>query len=405
VDRSSPGWRLDDLEAARAVIPDNENSAPRILASDQLIRMDSIPDGLEEMIADQARNRLFSAPQMSRIDACLQGLQPALSEARKISELPRGRFANTYAKDAFSTPSPHMKKIRQVMSALRIDATGRAQTEDVDGSLASCRALVNAGRSMLDEPIPISQLVRLACDNVVIPCLERALGQGEPSDVAVAATQRLFEDEAGQPILLIMCRAERAEAHHYMTLLQNGDLKPDGFYRELPENERPASTSIADIRKSHAALLRHLTRFVEIAQLPPHEQLQQIKTSLAAIAQAPPLARAMAVGGDTMVLACHRGRARLVCAATALACERYRKANGKWPDSLQALVPTQLSAVPLDPYDGKPLRLIRNNEGITVYSVGPDLQDNQGAFDDHDPTRAGTDLVFRLWYVAKRRQQ
>ena len=37
-----------------------------------------------------------------------------------------------------------------------------------------------------------------------------------------------------------------------------------------------------------------------------------------------------------------------------MALERYRLANGAWPDSLAALVPKYLETVPTDPFDGKP---------------------------------------------------
>src|SRR5438067_2264545 len=37
LDATDPGWRLEDIEAARAVVPEQENSAPLILAVYDLI--------------------------------------------------------------------------------------------------------------------------------------------------------------------------------------------------------------------------------------------------------------------------------------------------------------------------------------------------------------------------------
>jgi hypothetical protein len=52
-------------------------------------------------------------------------------------------------------------------------------------------------------------------------------------------------------------------------------------------------------------------------------------------------------------------------ATTALAVERYRLQHGRWPDSLEALVSAQLlRQVPLDPYDGKPLRYRPSADGV-----------------------------------------
>ena len=71
--------------------------------------------------------------------------------------------------------------------------------------------------------------------------------------------------------------------------------------------------------------------------------------------------------------------ARLRCTATSLAVERYRKAHdGQYPDSLAALVPDFMASVPLDPFDGKPLRYLKQPVGYRIYSLGPDRDDDQG---------------------------
>jgi len=71
--------------------------------------------------------------------------------------------------------------------------------------------------------------------------------------------------------------------------------------------------------------------------------------------------------------------ARLRTAATALAIERYRlKHEGKLPETLSALVPEYLPAVPIDPFTGEALRYRKRDKGFVVYSVGADRQDDGG---------------------------
>jgi len=63
------------------------------------------------------------------------------------------------------------------------------------------------------------------------------------------------------------------------------------------------------------------------------------------------------------------------------AAERYRSAQGRWPGTIDDLVPSQLTAVPPDPFGGAPLRLARDPlrpEGLVLYSVGPDRVDQGG---------------------------
>jgi hypothetical protein len=64
---------------------------------------------------------------------------------------------------------------------------------------------------------------------------------------------------------------------------------------------------------------------------------------------------------------------------TALWLAVYRQEQGRYPASLQELVPAYLPEVPLDVYDGQPLRYQRRGDGFVLYSIGPDGQDNGGA--------------------------
>lgn len=66
-------------------------------------------------------------------------------------------------------------------------------------------------------------------------------------------------------------------------------------------------------------------------------------------------------------------------AVTAIAIQRFRKAQAKLPSDLNALVPGYLSAVPMDPMDGKPLRFRKESESsFLLYSVGRDGKDDGG---------------------------
>src|SRR5207249_2440825 len=73
-----------------------------------------------------------------------------------------------------------------------------------------------------------------------------------------------------------------------------------------------------------------------------------------------------------------RDQAHRACAEAALAAERFRLAQRRWPGSLEELRPAFLARVPLDPYTGASLRYARRDDGVVVYSVGQDLQDDGG---------------------------
>ncbi|MBI4583937.1 MAG: hypothetical protein HY717_07935 [Planctomycetes bacterium] len=68
-----------------------------------------------------------------------------------------------------------------------------------------------------------------------------------------------------------------------------------------------------------------------------------------------------------------------------LALRCHRLARGRLPESLEALVPEYLPAVPLDPYDGKPLKY--DPAKRILYAVGQDLMDSGGS-SEPDPEKA-----------------
>jgi hypothetical protein len=87
-----------------------------------------------------------------------------------------------------------------------------------------------------------------------------------------------------------------------------------------------------------------------------------------------------------------RGDALVCGARAALALERFRLANGHPPAQIAEMVPAFLPAVPLDPFDGRPLRYLPEEHGYAFYSVGENRKDDGG---DDTPGK-NLDVVFRV---------
>jgi hypothetical protein len=433
VNRLDPRWRLEEVEADRETVPEAKNGAAISMTAKKLmpqkwpawqhpVEAPAEPEAearraaREESFAKLEPQRQLSKEQIEALKAELKRADKALAEARKLADRPKGRFPIVYSADFIGTLLPDVQDVRAIGDLLGYDVLLRAQEEDTDGALTSCRAILNAGRAIGDEPLFIPQLVRMALRAVALRKIERALAQGQPSEDALKQLQQLLETEEAVPLLLIATRGERAGQDRLLDALQTGKVRLaggdlamlaglSGGDGQVKWTERVTLWLPAVRKAQRAAMLHYMTQAVEAAKLPPEKQKQAIDNLTATTKDQPVLVRLLAPALGKITDSCRRSQAELRCAIAAVAAERYRRDKGQWPDNLDALrMAHYLKQGPTDLFDGEPLRLRWLEDGRAIYSVGPDGQDNGGHMDRNNPTSPGTDLGFRLWDVNKRRQ-
>jgi competence protein ComGC len=153
-----------------------------------------------------------------------------------------------------------------------------------------------------------------------------------------------------------------------------------------------------------AACMRFMTDMVDVAKRPPEEWNAKFAVLRQQVPSLPVLVRLLAPAMDKIAQAVQRSYAQQRCAIVALAAERFRRKNNRWPASLDELKTAGLlTEIPTDPFVGGPLKWKRTENGVIIYTVGPDMTDNGGVFDRANPVKAGTDYGFQLWDVAQRR--
>src|SRR5207244_9088259 len=129
------------------------------------------------------------------LKASLAAIEPARAEARKLIGMTRGRFPLQWAANALLTQI-HSQDARSAANLLRYEAALASQDGKADSAVAFVRGLVGSARSVGDEPLLISALIRSACDAQAVAALERALAQGEPSTWELEVVQARLEKEA-----------------------------------------------------------------------------------------------------------------------------------------------------------------------------------------------------------------
>jgi hypothetical protein len=422
-DRLDPGWRLEELEARRATVPEKENSALQVIRAKKLIPQNWGADerfsNLFLDLYEDGPERQLNAEQLKALRAELARAPAALAEARKLKDLPRGRFPITYTRDWISTLRPN-QDAREVGNLLEQQALLQAQEGSPDEALESGRAIVNCARSQGDEPFLITHLVRISLLAVARGSMERTLAQGEPSEPALRALQRLLEEEESQSLLLNAVRGERAGLDRMMEAAQAGEgldtLEELGKWGDKkarsPHFAEILRNSPLGIKHQRAAALRYMNQLVEAAKLPWAKQAERWRELDADIQKQPDLVRLLVPACSKVAAAERRTRAWLRSAIAALATERFRRERSRWPAGPAELTAAgYLKAWPEDPSNGAPLRFKRLKDGVVIYALGPDGKDNGGKLHyvrDEVPGepegQGGLDYGFRLWDVPHRRQ-
>lgn len=234
------------------------------------------------------------------------------------------------------------------------------------------------------DPMLIAYLVALATDSITLSGIERIeFVAGDRPGVAEAVLRVLNTDLKPRSLAyglrgeLVLPVVEMAKSHKG---------KAEDYEKEL-ERERKQGNLTSDIPKLsaedrlhfdgfvdriEAAMLRHLRLLITAADRPygeAHREFQKAEADLNAHRSdaayvtlrivAPVYSQSLEKAGkDQAMVATDRAAASLFV---------WHAAHGTFPERLEQA----MGKVPLDPFDGKPIRYKREGAGFIVYSVGP----------------------------------
>ena len=369
-DAADPDWRWEAIAKNRQFPPPGQNSADLIPRIKALLPPDWFdfenPKKLD--LPEQLPNQRLPKDTLAEAREHLGLAREAVELARTLKNMPNGNRVINLAPDVFSTILKDTQDTRAVILLLQWDTILAVADKDQSRAADDLVALLNASRSIGDEPFLISQLVRVATRNVATRSLEWVLGQIELPEARLAVLQAAWAKDAEEPLLLYGLRGDRAAYDVLLKNLSDGTITSPGSVNGQSDpgtwfDEYAWWLYRGRFPHEREFFHRWTTQMVESARLPVHEQ--------AIALQATPspgkdlkFARLLLPAAGKVASAHWRCTAEARCVALALACERFRIRKGKWPEKLADLPKDVLEAVPLDPYDGQPLRYRRLADGI-----------------------------------------
>ena len=298
------------------------------------------------------------------------------------------------------TPLPHLAALRQLSRHLALEAWVASVERRPKEAVAAVLDMLPIANSLSEEPLFISQLVRIAIQGITWGSLETVLNRCELPEGDLARVQSALASAlpplSEGPFLARSLKSEECvciAGAHYYSILTDHDVGYN-YYQELPgffwsyPGKAVAQTTMDIMGGAHLTRLlvaRYYERVLEAGAvaakqgvLPNMDAVPFEATERMRIYS--PLTAMDLSYIDRVYESEWRIRTQLDIARTALAVERCRLANGRLPERLEALVPAFLEGVPTDPWNGgKPLsyRLKENGEFV-VYSFGLNGTDEKG---------------------------
>ncbi len=298
------------------------------------------------------------------------------------------RYPQDYTQ-GYNTLLPHLGNAKHAVRVLAWQAYLQIDAGDIDAALDSIHTALSVNESVAGEPDVIGQLVRIAGTHIVFNRLEEILNRRPLTDPQLNRLFGLLEGRESMAPMRSAFAGEMCMGLHFFedpdafgglnfngvttggerlkSLAAISGLKATGLW------ERDRSFYIQFHMDYLDALKRPFPDALE-AGTKVNARLDDRKKGIRNV-----VTRAIAPALSKII---EREAARVAClrlSLTAIAVERRRLAHdGRIPDALAELVPEFLPSPLEDPFDGSPLRYRKLDKGYVIWSIGRDLEDNQG---------------------------
>jgi hypothetical protein len=346
------------------------------------------------------------AEMKAAIAECLQTNAAALKLLHQAaSDLRDCRYPVDLTK-GFATVFPHLAKARAAARILQLEAVLSAEEGQPETAHRAPKTGLAVGLSLRQEPDLIARLVTIAINGLMVSGLEQCVNRVAFTDAQLADLMSALADAESGSGMAHALTGERALGSGWFEKIRTGKVSPHELATDI-EPQAPvkvlsrlySASGLAEREEVH--YLQMLSDFIAAARCPLSERVSAAKSVDNRIEGLPRLyvfCRMLLPALETAVEKDTLGLVQLEVARTALAVQRYRLAQGKLPAALGDLVPAYLAAVPVDAFDGLPIRYKLLPSGFVVYSVGRDGKDDGGRVADAEGNRLkpGTDITFTV---------
>ena len=401
---------VDDFAQAQGKVP-NPNSK-RDKASRQLVDLVAWESAFAEIGSGQpGRSQKIWSGKLDResrakaapaVLAALKDSDAVFEELRAASRRPHSRYSVKYdLEDPWGILLPHLSTIKAVVQRLQIKACAELAAGEGQNALEDVKLTLYLADSLKEEPFLISYLVRMACLQIAIQPIWEGLADRRWWDAQLQEIQQRLQQYDFLADLKHSLNSERAAGvltvdllfrrkYRFSHLVGTTDgqaitemiarIAPRGWYYQEQLNycrlfEQQLGGTVDTMKKrisptQIAANAQEMERMIGAGHL---------GKGFKAVVNHHVIAALMLPALDKLPLKAASAQTAADQAALACALERYRLANGQFPETLESLVPHFMTALPRDLLRGEPYKYRGGVDGqFVLYSVGWNEEDDGG---------------------------
>jgi hypothetical protein len=365
---------------------------------------------------------LDAAARAKAVPAVLEGLktnEALFAELRVASQRPYSRYPVNYDVEMpFAILLPHLRMVKGVCQRLQLKSCAELAGGQSDQALEDLRLMFRLADSVKEEPFLISHLVRLACAQLAVRPIWEGLAEHRWSEPQLQELETRLQQYNFIADMKTPMAGEQAVGISLVELVRKKGPWYVNFLGSAEETSAPARAKGADFIWSvivpqgwyDLEKLNYCRGFqIQLAtawdvtkkRVSPSQvkadarAFEQMvsgtgfaETRLGEILRHQLTAHLLLPGLTKAVTKSAAAQTAINQAAIACALERYRLANGHFPETLATLAPRFISPLPNDVLTGEPYKYRLTDDGrFVLYSVGWDEKDDGGVpgktlFDD-----------------------
>jgi hypothetical protein len=302
---------------------------------------------------------------------------------------------------------PHYQIFRTATRVLIVDTRWAIEQNDFERVTQNVEAIFGFSRQLGNELILVGDLVAFAIQSMGADLIDELLPEylNQFSDEQLARMQDAitqsdpakFLDLSGERMMALdilqRCFTDDGNGDGRITssgyqLIKNfnslfgNQLKEAGFETKLTDTFQTLAAPIAmmqfpsrkQVEVEYVAYLDENEREMK----KPYFGAAKFKSDSTPEKESNPFIQALFPGLQAIGRATFRTKGQQEATFAAIAVYRFQKRNGSLPKSLAELKDEYLHDLPIDQFDGQPLRYQRKDDGFILYSIGYDRADDGG---------------------------